>query len=129
MRVTELGTRLLHRAFGAALRPHAQTEVVRRREIPYWQERGWVRSGNVYLGNYQTRYGAFAGLIEDRYGDNLNFYMFDPPQEVRAGSHWACFQPRGRKGFLVHMARRPADVGSGIMTIERLITESFRQPS
>jgi hypothetical protein len=127
--VTKLGTRLLNRAFGAALRPHAPVEVVRRREIPYWQQRGWIRDGSVYRGNYQTRYGAFAGLVEERYGVTLNFYMFDPPPEVRVSGHWACFQPRKNNWFLVHMARRPDDVGSGIMTIERLITESFEQHS
>ena len=72
--------------------------------------------------DYQTGYGSFQGLIEDRGQGYLQFYMFDRPQEVRNCSNWQCFQPRGRKGFLVHMATRPWDVSSGILTIERIIT-------
>ena len=128
MRVTEIGTRLIQRGIrtlGALTGPRGSVEVIKRRELPYWQERGWVWQDGVYWGNYQTRHGSFQGLIEDRGQGDLRFYMFDPPREIRDGSHWACFQPRGRKGFLVHMATRPSDVSSGILTIERLITDAF----
>ena len=105
--------------------PRRASERIVRRKMPYWQERGWVRQGAVYHGAYQTDHGSFRGMIEDRgYGD-LRFYMSDPPRQVRNSSHWACFAPRREKGFHVHMARRPADVSSGILTVERLITESF----
>lgn len=127
MSVTVLGTRrLLSSIASALLRPHTEPEVVRRQQIPYWQQRGWTRSGNLYTGNYQTPYGAFSGMAEDQGGNFFRFYLFDPPAEVRRSSHWACFQPRRNKGYLVHMATMPADIGSGIMTIERLITEAFQ---
>jgi hypothetical protein len=128
MRVTEIGTRLIHRGIrtlGAFLGPRGPVVVIKRQEIPYWQECGWVRQGGLYWGNYQTRYGSFQGLIEDRGQGDLRFYMIDPPPQVRSCSHWQCFQPRGRKGFLVHMATRPWDVSSGIMTIERFITDAY----
>ena len=96
----------------------------RRLERPYWQERGWVRSGNVYTGTYQTPYGSFLGSVEDRGWNRYRFYLIDPPRALRQSTHWACFQPRGRKGFFVHMAERPADLSSGILAIERLITEA-----
>jgi hypothetical protein len=105
--------------------PRGPAVVIKRRELPYWQVRGWAWHNGTYLGNYQTRFGAFQGLIEDRGQGDLRFYMLDPPQEVRSGSHWNCFQPRERKGFLVHMATKPWDVSSGIMAIERLITNAF----
>jgi hypothetical protein len=108
-----------------AVRPHAPAEVIKRRELAYWQERGWTRQSNTYYGTYQTAYDSFRGMIEDRGWGNFKFYMFDPPGELRRSSHWACFAPRGEKGFLVHMAHRPADISSGIMTIERLITDAF----
>jgi len=126
MRVTVLATRTapsLDRF--TTQRGHSPVEVVRRRETPYWQERGWVRQGDVYWGNYQTHYGASQGMVEDRGWGDLRFYMFEPPGQVRESYHWACFQPRGKKGFHVHMATRPADVSSGIMTIEKLITDAF----
>lgn len=129
MRITIRGTRPVPPALrgrATSLRhAHQPPQRVPRREIPYWIERDWVRQGNVYHGAYQTAHGSTRGMIEDRgYGD-LRFYMFDPPSAVRHSNHWACFTPRGKKGFHVHMGRRPADVSSGILTIERLLTESF----
>lgn len=99
-------------------------ERIRRRELPYWQERGWRRDGDTYVGTYQTPYGSFRGLIEDRGWGYLRFYMLEPPLAVQNSGHWACFQPRGRKGYHVHMARKPGDISSGILSIERLITEA-----
>jgi hypothetical protein len=129
MRVTILGTRPAPPALrgrGASVRRAPQVpQRVARREIPYCIERGWVRQGNVYHGTFQTAYGGFRGMVEDRGWGDLRFYMFDPPNAVRRSDHWACFAPRGKKGFHVHMGRRPADVSSGILTIERLLTESF----
>jgi hypothetical protein len=128
MRITVLGTRSVQSTIlPAMVRPHTDAETVSRREIPYWEERGWVRSGNVYTGNYQTPYGAFAGMAEDRGGNYYRFYIFDPPRKVRWSSHSACFQARRDKGYLVHMAIMPTDVSSGIITIERLINEALGQ--
>jgi hypothetical protein len=96
--------------------------------LPYWQERGWTRSGDTYTGEYQTAHGSFRGEIEDRGRGNIRFFLFDPPDALRSSSHWACFQPRGWGRYLVHMARRPADVASGILTIERLLAECLAPP-
>ena len=138
MRVGTLGTRFVSgaaRVIGVLIRPRSplqiirherSAEVIERREIPYWQERGWARRNDTYQGNYQTRFGSFPGLIEDRGFNNLCFYIYEPPPEVRSSGHWPCFQPRFHKGYLVHMAHRPQDVSSGIMTVERLITEAFQ---
>jgi len=128
MSVTVLGARPLPRTLQgskAAVRPHVSVGFVTRRVIPYWQELGWVRQGNQYAGNYQTRFGTFSGLVEDRGWGDLRFYIFDPPTAVRHSSHWQCFQPRREKGYHVHMGVRPADVSSGIMVVERLITQAF----
>jgi hypothetical protein len=50
-----------------------------------------------------------------------------PSDEIRRHSHWVCFQHRGNDWYVVHMARMPKDVSSGILTIERLITEAYEQ--
>ena len=130
MRVKELGSRPLPSTirdlWSRMVRKRGNTEVVQRRQIPYWQEKGWIRTGTEYNGAYQTPYGAFTGWIEHRNGNNFNFFIYDPPDAIRNHSHWACFQERGQGWFLVHMRRRPADISSGILTIERLITEAFR---
>jgi hypothetical protein len=128
MGVTVLGTRLLNTIVDGAqrtwLRP-APTHI-RRRELPYWQERGWQRAGDTYTGTYQTRFGSFLGRVEDRGYGQFRFYIVAPPPEVQRSSHWACFTPRGSNAYHVHMSTRPADVSSGILTIERLITEAFQ---
>jgi hypothetical protein len=106
------------RGFGAAV-------PVRRREMPYWQERGWSRTGNTYTGSYQTRYGAFQGEIIQHSPNDIEFFLHQPSDEIRRGGHWACFQHRGNNWYLVHMGRRPKDVSSGMLAIERLITEAY----
>ena len=99
---------------------------VERREIPYWRERGWAHHGRAYTGVYQTRQAAFQGRIEEGWSDHLTFYLHRPSEEIRSCSHWPCFVPQPGGWYLVHMARRPKDVSSGILTIERLITEAYR---
>ena len=133
MRITVTGTREMSDRFrdwsraltGSAQRPSFR---IARREVPYWQERGWTRSGETYTGAYRTPYGSYRGLIEDRVASSPRFYLFDPPGALRSSSHWACFRPRGQNQYLVHMSRVPNDISSGILTIERLLTECL-QPS
>jgi len=98
---------------------------VERRQIPYWQEKGWAHNGKTYNGSYQTRYAAFWGEIIHHSGNDIDFYLYQPTDEIRRCGHWACFQHRGNDWYLVHMGRRPKDVSSGIIAIERLITEAY----
>lgn len=109
------------------LRGRAPAVRVTRRQVPYWQERGWINQGHRYGGNYQTPYGAFQGSAEQRGSQFFRFYVFDPPEELSRHRHWTCFIPRGQDSYEIHLARQPADVSSGIMAIERLITEAFEQ--
>lgn len=99
---------------------------IRRRQVPYWIESGWSKTGNAYRGNYQTHYGAFQGFIEERSGHQINSYILEPPKQVLNSSHGPCFQPRGDGWFHVHMSHRPSDVSSAIVAIERLIGESLK---
>lgn len=115
--VVRIGSRISH------------STPIRRQLLPYWQEAGWSHVGNVYRGNYQTRYGAYQGLIEEKSPHNIGFYILEPPKEVLNSSHAPCFQPRGDYWYHVHMSTRPKDVSSGIVTIEHLISESFRNRS
>jgi len=103
-----------------------QAPVVARQEIPYWRERGWKRTVWTYKGNYVTPYGAFTGWISQPSITDIQFYIQHPPACVFDSSHAGCFQPRGKDWFFVHMYRRPKDVSSGIVTIERLLADCFR---
>lgn len=131
MGVKHLGTRpvpaSLRELFSRAMRGHAPAIQVQRREIPYWQERGWTRQGNEYTGAYQTPYAACHGWIEQERSGHINFYLYQPSDEIRRHSHWTCFQHRGNDWYLIHMGREPKDVSSGIIIIERLITEAYEQ--
>ena len=131
MGVKNLGTRRapvsLLKRFERAIRGHAPAIPIERREIPYWQEHGWRCSGNVYQGAYQTPYAAFRGWIEEQRSGDIDFYLYNPSKEIRSHSHWTCFQHRSNDWYLVHMARKPKDLSSGIMTIERLITEAYER--
>jgi hypothetical protein len=129
MRVKDLGTRTapvsLRDLLSRMVRGQSPAIRVERREIPYWQERGWTRTGNRYTGSYQTPYAAFQGWIEQEHSGQINFYLYNPSDAIRYHSHWTCFQHRGNDWYLVHMAREPKDASSGIITIERLITEAY----
>jgi hypothetical protein len=131
VRIKDLGTRSapadLLQLFRRWRRGHAPAVPVARRQVPYWQERGWTYGNNEYTGSYQTPYGAFQGWIEHERSGHINFYLYAPSEQIRRHSHWTCFQHRSDNWYLVHMARAPRDVGSGIITIERLITEAYEK--
>ena len=131
MRIKDLGTRTapasLRELISRAVRGQTPSIPVQRRQIPYWQERGWKLERNVYSGNYQTPYAAFQGWIEQESSGHINFFLYKPSEEIQSHSHWTCFQHRGNDWYLIHMGREPKDVSSGIMTIERLIKEAFEE--
>lgn len=130
MNIRVIGTRQAPeslRQLWQRFRGHAPALKVRRQEIPYWQERGWARSGNRYTGNYQTRRGAFQGYAEQRGPSFFRFYILHPPEQLSRHSHWACFIDRGGGTYEIHLSRQPADVGSGILVIERLLSEALQQ--
>ena len=130
MRVKDLGTRrapaAIRELISQLARGHAPSVPVQRRQIPYWQEHGWTRQGNIYTGTYQSRFAAFSGHIVEHRGGHIDFFLHNPSQQIRSHSHWACFQDRGNNWYLVHMAKQPKDVSSGIITIERLIAEAYQ---
>jgi hypothetical protein len=120
------------REFFSRMAPsHGPVVQIRRRELPYWQERAWVRAlegfRTKYSGSYHTAYGSFHGTAEERGSNHFKFLIYRPPAELRVHRHWVCFLDRGQGWFEVHMGRQPADISSGILTIERLITEAFEQ--
>ena len=129
MRVRNIGTRpapaSIRDLFSRVVRGRGPSIPVQRRQIPYWQEHGWTRQGGTYTGSYQTQYSAFWGQITEHRGGHIDFLLYNPSKEIREHSHWTCFQHRGNDWYLVHMAKQPKDVSSGIITIERLITEAY----
>lgn len=130
MRIKHIGSRpapaSIRELLSRVVRGHGPSTPVERRQIPYWQEKGWTRKGNTYHGTYQCPYAAFWGQVDQRPGGQLDYWLYKPSVEIRRHGHWACFQHRGNDWYLVHMGKPPKDVSSGILTIERLITEAYQ---
>ena len=105
---------------------HGPVQHVERQKIPYWQEHGWAREGDVYQGNFSTSFGAFQGWIAQR-PHQIDFFLLQPSSEILNSRHGACFQPRNDGWYLVHMRNRPRDVSSGIIAVERVIAEAYRR--
>ena len=131
MRVKIIATKqapsLLNNIAGQVSNRPARPITIRRGEIPYWQERGWRQEGKIYCGTYKTAYGSFLGKIEHVYSGYFRLYIFDPPLQLQNHSHWVCFQKKGDNSYRIHMSRMPADVGSGILVVERILTEAFEK--
>lgn len=131
MRIKDLGARpapaSIREMFSRLVRGQGPATVVQRRSVPYWQERNWTHQGHNYTGSYRTRYGSFYGQITEHRGGHIDFWLYMPSDEIRRTSHWACFQHRGNDWYVIHMARMPQDVSSGIIAIERLITEAYEE--
>lgn len=130
MRIKEVSSRpvsaSLRELISRAVRGSGPTVTIQRRIIPYWQERGWVREGDDYRGNYQTNFAAFCGYATEGRSGHLEFYLYAPSQQIRRHSHWTCFVDRGSNWYFVHMGRQPRDLSSGIIAIERLISEAYQ---
>ena len=129
MKIRDLGNRPASQAireFFSRVAPRRSKAIqIDRQAVPYWDQQGWIRNGHVYEGSYQTPFGAFRGHAHQRSAREIDFSLYQPSAEILRGSHGSCFQHQGNDWHSVHMARRPADVSSGILTIERLIVEAY----
>src|SRR5258708_4496690 len=100
MRVRDLGSRpapaSVREYFSRITRGRGPATPVERRQIAYWEERGWKQQGRTFSGSYQTPYGAFEGWIEQRLGGHIDFFLRGPSSEITNHSHWTCFQDRGQ---------------------------------
>jgi hypothetical protein len=96
------------------------------KDIPYWQESSWIKTGGTFRGFYKTDYGSWRGLIERNYKGDYSFYIFEPPQVLKNSDHGQCFTYKGNSKYEIHFSEKPKDVDSGIITIESVIAETFR---
>ena len=87
-----------------------------------------MRVKDGLAGTYQTDFGSYRGWIsENRSGTFWTYYILQPPQELASNSHWPCFSSIDGNWFQIHMREIPRDVSSGIMTVERVLTEAFKE--
>jgi len=95
------------------------------KDYPYWKENGWVRVRNGYQGYYKTDYGKWRGLIQENYKGNYSFFIIDPPEKIMKSTHGPCFFDLGDEVHTVHFDKAPKDVSSGIVIVEKTISQAF----
>jgi len=118
--------------------PINQVEVIRVRKfkptrvikneshIPYWQESNWLKTSKGFRGTYKTNFGSWQGFIERNFEGNYSFYIFNPPEKLKESDHWQCFTEKGNDKYLIHFSEKPENIDSGILTIEGLISDAFK---
>jgi hypothetical protein len=104
--------------------------TIKRSTKTYLQQQGWrlneLRTGSEWQGYYRTRYGSFKGRVLPS-ASTPRFYLYQPPETLKAKHpHGACFSALGNGWYSVHFRRVPKDLDSGVMTIERILTECMR---
>ena len=81
MRVRDLGTRpapaSIREIFSRLVRGHGPAITVQRRQIPYWQERGWTHAGqHATTAATKRRTGHFWGQITEHRGGHIDFWLY-----------------------------------------------------
>lgn len=102
-------------------------EVIRvaPKDRPLWESKGWKQSGQQLLGFYETSGHAVRGLVDRIDSPRPDFYVFDPPPELRQHRHWICFRQVREGVFWIHFRPAPANADEGILTVERLLADAF----
>ena len=114
------------RVFIAAAGPEGRQVVrIERTVLAYHEERKWARRGRDLVGYYRTKFGSFQGRIEDAFGRDPQYFIYDPPRQVLDGPHGICFHARGPAKFWVHWSLKPDGVDTGIKQVEQTVIESF----
>ncbi len=103
-----------------------RVKVVERKEIPYWQERGWKPSDDLFEGYFRTRYGSWRGKAEVSPAGNVKMYICEPPKQLKEHDHWVCFNKRPKGWYFIHTVGRLKDVSAGIMQVEQILNEAFK---
>jgi hypothetical protein len=105
---------------------HRARTVVRPKNRLYWQLRDWEVDGNRLVGNYQTRFGSFAGYIEQRRSPQPEFFIVNPPEQLMKHPHWICFSHIGGNTFSIHFDPRPTNPSGGIREVEKVLAEALK---
>lgn len=97
----------------------------------YWQDSGWEKRDNYLIGRYKAGRRSFPGSIElsNSVVEPFSFYIYDPPSAILDGPHGACFMHMtrvdGRDRYFVHFSEDPPDIDSGIIQIQRDLSEAI----
>jgi len=95
------------------------------KDRPFWESKGWTRCGEQLVGFYETSGHAVRGLVDRIDSLHPDFYIFDPPPELRQHPHWICLRQVREGVFRIHFSPAPANADEGILTVERLLADAF----
>jgi hypothetical protein len=98
--------------------------VVSRKEQSYAEENGWTLQDGTYWGRYRTAHGSWKGSVEQTWRGSLEFFIHNPPKELKEHSHWICFHHRGEGRYWVHFRTEPENLSAGILEVERILAEA-----
>jgi hypothetical protein len=103
--------------------------IIKRSPKTYLKQQGWRQTslslGSEWQGYYRSPYGSFKGRVGGS-ASYPRFYLYKPPEKLRKHPHWACFSSQGNDWYSVHFKRVPKDLDSGVMAVERIISEAMR---
>ena len=126
--VRVVSTRTITLAPDQRLQPIRRSQhTVRLTPQPYWQEMGWQRNEDGYIGHFRTFGRTFPGRIVRAYGDTWDFFVHipEPWPELRAHHKWGCYQLQGEDGWRkLHWNTRPTSIDAGIQDIENVLAQA-----
>lgn len=105
--------------------PQASRIFVRPIDRPYWELKHWHFKGNDLVGFYRTPYGSYEGYIKHPNCLRPEFYIVDPPVELRAHPHWICFHHIGGNRYSIHFSPPPPNPDAGIVEVEKVLAEAL----
>ena len=94
-------------------------------ERPYWETKRWKLKGDRLIGFYRTPYGSYEGYIKEPKSERPEFFIINPPNELRSHPHARCFQRREEGHYAVHFYPAPSCPDAGILEVERVLVEAF----
>ena len=99
-----------------------------RKPIPFWKNAGWRSTKpDQYEGCYQTGDRSWRGkIVCGKNGTPLEYYIYDPPDQLEAHPHWRCFTDQGARKFKIHFYSKPKDISDGILEVQNLLREAMK---
>ncbi|MBI1973975.1 hypothetical protein HYS54_04130 [Candidatus Micrarchaeota archaeon] len=89
----------------------------------YWEEKGWRRINNTFVGIFQSGKIECAGEIVERAGQ-VETYIYDPPPEIRRHQWAPCLFYVGIGKFRVNIiSNSPRTVDAAILGVEAVLAE------
>jgi len=95
--------------------------------LPVCQLQRWRKAEDRLLGQYRTPTGSWEGYVLYPDTRRPQFFIRNPPPELRQDPRWRCFHPKGEGVYLIHFSPTPTSTAAGILEIERILAEAIAE--